>query len=183
MTHFFRVANVQPHIIRHSALLALIATAFVLIADYLSGPVIHFPILFLIPIILVAWAGNRRLSLVLAVTMAVIRLGFVWVWEEPLPLTAEITNTVINMTVFALFAVLVSAVAKHQREIAAEVQVLEGLLPICAFCKKIRNEDEQWESLEGYISRRSEARFSHGFCPECGAKHYGEYLESEDDAS
>ena len=174
-----RVVNLQAYVVRHSRVLALFATAFVLVADYLSGPVVHFPILFLIPLVLVAWAGNRRLSLVLAVMMALIRLGFVWVWKEPLPLSAEIVNTIINMTVFALFAVLVDAVAKHQREMVAEVRVLEGLLPICAFCKKIRNDDQQWESLEGFISKRSEATFSHGFCPECGAKHYGDYLGSD----
>lgn len=180
MAQLGRVANLQPYVVRHSIILALIATAFVLVADYLSGPVIHFPILFLIPLVLVAWAGHRGLSLVLAVMMALIRLGFVWMWDEPLPLAAEIVNTVINLVVFASFVVLVDVVARLQREMAAEVRVLEGLLPICSFCKKIRNEDLEWESLEGYISKRSEATFSHGFCPECGAKHYGEFLDPDD---
>ncbi|MCL4694830.1 MAG: hypothetical protein KJ060_20235 [Candidatus Hydrogenedentes bacterium] len=112
--------------------------------------------------------------------MALARLGFVWMWDEPLPLAAEIVNTVINLVVFASFVVLVDVVAKFQRAMAAEVRVLEGLLPICSFCKKIRNEDLQWESLEGYISKRSDAKFSHGFCPECGAKHYGEYMDPDD---
>jgi hypothetical protein len=49
------------------------------------------------------------------------------------------------------------------------------MLPICGFCKRIRNGDS-WESLEGAISDHSEAKSSHTFCPGCGAKHYGEYL-------
>ena len=44
---------------------------------------------------------------------------------------------------------------------------LEGLLPICPSCKKIRDEASEWQQVESYISRRSEAQFSHGICPEC----------------
>lgn len=49
----------------------------------------------------------------------------------------------------------------------AEVQQLQGLLPICISCKKIRDDAGHWEKLEKYISERSAARFSHGICPEC----------------
>jgi hypothetical protein len=49
----------------------------------------------------------------------------------------------------------------------AEVNQLEGILPICSACKKIRREDSSWMVLEEYISARSEARFSHGLCPDC----------------
>jgi DNA-binding response OmpR family regulator len=47
------------------------------------------------------------------------------------------------------------------------VKKLEGILPICGYCKKIRDDGGAWEQLESYISRRSEARFSHGICPDC----------------
>jgi sigma-B regulation protein RsbU (phosphoserine phosphatase) len=47
------------------------------------------------------------------------------------------------------------------------VKQLQGMLPICSYCKKIRHDDNCWEQLERYISRHSEARFSHGVCPEC----------------
>jgi PAS domain S-box-containing protein len=49
----------------------------------------------------------------------------------------------------------------------AEVKTLKGLLPICAWCKKIRTEDEGWDDLESYVMRHSEATFSHGICPDC----------------
>ena len=49
---------------------------------------------------------------------------------------------------------------------------LEGLLPICSVCKSIRNEAGKWESLEAFISERSDADFSHGLCPECLRRHY-----------
>lgn len=59
-----------------------------------------------------------------------------------------------------------------------QIKFLEGFLPICAICKKIRKGDD-WASLEKYMSDHSEARFSHGLCPDCAEKHYGEYLHKE----
>lgn len=55
-----------------------------------------------------------------------------------------------------------------------ELRILSGLLPICSFCKKIRNKEGDWELLERYITARSESKFTHGLCPECRDKHYPE---------
>lgn len=52
-------------------------------------------------------------------------------------------------------------------EALARVKRLQGLLPICMYCKKVRNDEDYWEQVEQYISDHSEARFSHGICPEC----------------
>ncbi len=54
------------------------------------------------------------------------------------------------------------------------VKTLSGLLPICANCKRIRDEAGHWQPLEYYIQAHSEANFSHGICPECRLKHYPE---------
>ena len=48
-----------------------------------------------------------------------------------------------------------------------EVRQLEGLLPVCSYCKKIRDERDQWVAIERYISARTAAEFSHGICPTC----------------
>ncbi len=56
----------------------------------------------------------------------------------------------------------------------AQVTQLQGLLPICSSCKKIRDDHNHWHQLEKYISERTEARFSHGFCPECLARQMRE---------
>jgi PAS domain S-box-containing protein len=48
-----------------------------------------------------------------------------------------------------------------------EVKTLSGLLPICAWCKKIRAEDGDWADLESYVTKHSDATFSHGICPDC----------------
>jgi len=54
------------------------------------------------------------------------------------------------------------------------VKQLRGLLPICASCKKIRNDEGYWEQIEEYIHTHSEAQFSHGICPECARRLYPE---------
>ena len=53
------------------------------------------------------------------------------------------------------------------QEALANVKTLSGLLPICSYCKKIRNDEGYWQQLEAYIHQRSEAQFSHGVCPDC----------------
>jgi hypothetical protein len=52
----------------------------------------------------------------------------------------------------------------------ANVKALSGLLPICAWCKKIRDDKGYWQQVEVYVTEHSEADFSHGICPECAAK-------------
>jgi|HubBroStandDraft_1064217.scaffolds.fasta_scaffold00003_207 hypothetical protein len=57
----------------------------------------------------------------------------------------------------------------------AQLKTLEGILPICAACKKIREEDGAWVGLDDYVSDHSAARFSHGMCPDCMTKFYPNY--------
>ena len=57
----------------------------------------------------------------------------------------------------------------------AKVRQLSGLLPICASCKKIRDDKGYWNQIEEYIRHHSEAEFSHGICPQCTQKLYPQY--------
>jgi len=63
------------------------------------------------------------------------------------------------------------------KEALSQVKMLSGLLPICASCKKIRNDEGYWEQMEMYIRDHSEAEFSHGICPECSRKLYPQIYE------
>ena len=65
------------------------------------------------------------------------------------------------------------------KEALAQVKTLSGLLPICASCKKIRNDQGYWEQMEMYIRNHSEAEFSHGYCPECAAKVLSELKQKK----
>lgn len=55
------------------------------------------------------------------------------------------------------------------------IKVLRGIIPICASCKKIRDDQGYWNHLETYLKKNSEAVFSHGICPECSENLYGKY--------
>jgi len=55
-----------------------------------------------------------------------------------------------------------------------QVKTLQGMLPICAHCKKIRDDQDNWQPMESYISQRSGAKFSHGVCPDCLREHYSD---------
>lgn len=59
-----------------------------------------------------------------------------------------------------------------------EIRVLRGMLPICSYCKKIRDEEGKWQPIELYIHNRSDADFSHGICPDCLQAHYSEIINS-----
>ncbi|MHB8941247.1 MAG: hypothetical protein B7Z62_05880 [Deltaproteobacteria bacterium 37-65-8] len=59
------------------------------------------------------------------------------------------------------------------------VKLLSGLLPICMWCKKIRDDQGYWNAIEHYLSCHSEAEFAHGICPDCKRKYSGEMFREE----
>ena len=66
----------------------------------------------------------------------------------------------------------------HELEDALKrVKQLQGLLPICSYCKKIRNDRNYWEQVDAYVASHSEAQFSHGVCPDCFEVHLRPQLE------
>ena len=62
----------------------------------------------------------------------------------------------------------------------SEVKTLRGFLPICSYCKKIRDDKGYWSQIESYIHKHSDAEFSHGICPECAQKYYPDMDLHED---
>jgi hypothetical protein len=69
------------------------------------------------------------------------------------------------------------------REALARVKTLSGLLPICAGCKKIRDDAGYWNRIEDYICKHSGAEFTHGLCPECAKRLYPEFYGPEESPS
>jgi hypothetical protein len=60
----------------------------------------------------------------------------------------------------------------------SEVKTIRGLIPICSVCKKIRVAPGAWEQLEAYFTEKTEAKFSHGYCPECAELARADYQKS-----
>lgn len=67
------------------------------------------------------------------------------------------------------------------RDALAEIKVLQHILPMCSYCKKIRDEENQWSTVESYISHHTNSHFSHGICPECMRTHVEADLRTEDE--
>ncbi len=80
---------------------------------------------------------------------------------------------------------IVSALRNERLELIQELQeafskikTLKGYIPICSYCKKIRDDIGYWNHLEAYIHEHSDAELSHGICPACVQEHFGEYFDS-----
>jgi hypothetical protein len=98
-------------------------------------------------------------------------------WQTKQIASGDYSQRVDFMGAFsAAFNSMVEALEEKRRtemllkETQAKVKHLEGIIPICMYCKKIRDDMESWQQLEQYISEHSEAMFSHGICPDCFSK-------------
>ncbi len=156
---------------------AILLAAAALLGDYATGPFIQFPAFYIAPVAFTVWYLGLPQAIALAGLLPTIRLGFSLWWEEPWGLGYSIVNALIQMMVFTLLTILTHLAAQRTRALEREVRVLRGILPICSFCKKIREDDGTWQPLESVITARSEAQFSHSFCEECMREHYGDLFQ------
>ncbi len=106
----------------------------------------------------------------------------VLVWCERDRVTQADVLLEIAIVVFAniILILAVSEFVKEKKKLEkalAEVKTLSGLLPMCASCKKIRDDKGYWNAVEQYIGERTDTKFSHGICPDCMKKLYPEYAD------
>ncbi len=71
--------------------------------------------------------------------------------------------------------ILGAVIIRFTNNIFQRMKYLEGILPVCASCKRIRDEKDNWHQIESYIREKSDAEFSHGICPECAKKLYPDF--------
>jgi len=72
-----------------------------------------------------------------------------------------------------------AGMVRELREALSQVRTLRGIVPICAACKKIRDDKGYWEQVEVYVRDHSEAEFSHSMCPDCMKKWYPGFVDKE----
>ena len=77
------------------------------------------------------------------------------------------TTLLLRFGLFVCLGLLICWLGQKMHASRREVRLLSGLLPICAWCKRVRDEKDQWQPLEVYIHDHSEADFTHGLCPDC----------------
>jgi hypothetical protein len=164
---------------------ALLLVILLGVIDYLTGWELQFFVFYFIPVGYAAWHSSRRFSIIVALFSTII-----WFLSDALaghnyssPLV-EYWNSIIRFISFLLIALSVSEIRRRLaiekrmtadlKEALLQVKTLRGLLPICASCKKIRNDKGYWEKIESYIKNHSEADFTHSLCAECAQKLYPE---------
>ena len=143
--------------------------------EYVDGANGQYPVVYVIPVALAAWYSGRWTALALAAVVPILHgVLLLTIWKQPGDSLGMLLPTISRAGVIMVMALWFARLSEHERELHVYMERLEGLLPICAFCKSIRNKAGNWEPIETYISERSEAEFTHGFCPTCGKTHYPE---------
>ena len=154
---------------------SILAGIFVLAIDFFTGKHIEFPIVYALPVGMAAWGLKKSSAILLSALLPLARMAFHIPWHETQSLNIVLINYPIIMAALLLYAFLIARVSRQTHELEKEVNQLEGILPICASCKRIRNESGVYEQLERYITSHSQASFSHGLCPECAKKLYPDF--------
>jgi hypothetical protein len=165
-----------------------VSVGVIAVIDYVTGYELGFFVFYFLPIGLGAWGGGRQGGLALALACAVVWLVIDITTGHPYSSPwYRYENALIRYVAFCVVALLVArmhTLFRQERALTAsltctlaEVKELQGLLPICAACKKIRNDHGYWEHIESYLTQHSKAEFSHGMCPECAQRLYPEFYQ------
>jgi hypothetical protein len=170
------------------AVAAASGLALVGAADHAVGVHVSLAPLYAVVVVFIAWRSTWPVALLAALACGVAAtlsdhletVGMLGTGGAcPRPGAATWWTALVRLSAFTLVAGTVSTfrAALHEREAAvlrleqalSQIRTLEGLLPICAWCKRIRDEehDGEWVVMEQYISARTPAQFTHGICPSC----------------
>lgn len=168
-------------------LLGFVLVGLIGIIDYQTGYELSFSIFYLIPMSLAAWQMKRGTGMLMAGAGAIVWLVLDLLGGHPYShpaiayWNASVRLGFFLIVVYALTELRMTQARKAEliaelQTTLAKVKLLEGILPICCYCKKIRDENNQWYMIEGYVTNHSEAKFTHTFCPECVKDHYPDCL-------
>jgi len=162
--------------------ICLLLATIIFIAD-LSIPLgVAMGVPYVVVILISLWLPDKKVILLAGIICSLLTLIAFWYK----PAVSDMWKVVFNRSI-ALFVIWVTVIlglqrkrleqkkeeAILEREKAIEkIRVLQGMLPICSSCKKIRNDDGYWTQIEDYIRDNSEAEFSHSICPECTQRLY-----------
>lgn len=159
------------YIKKHLSFVWVVMSLVIVVADYLTGPEITFPVLFILPVALSTWFSGKWWGVCLSLILPITRLSLLYGTEFSGAFWVILVNNGIRMTVLISLALLIDHLVRSRKK----VEMLESFLPICSFCKKIRLQDNTWVNVEAYFTEKNNVKFSHGFCQDCGQKHYGDF--------
>ncbi len=170
-------------------LVGVVSFGVVAFVDCVTPEEVTFSIFYLIPIAFFLWFFGGRLAWLIAIVSVlvwpsehVLRGGFVYFQSFPVYWDAAVRLGFYAIFIFSLLTIKGSinrlkVVNAELSEALNEVRQLRGLIPICSSCKKIRDDTQEWVVLEKYIQAHSDAKFSHGLCPDCMKILYPDVVE------
>lgn len=145
-------------------------------------------VLYLVVVLLTLWTPQRKATIIVAIVSSLLIVS-VFFYKPPV---TDMWKVVFNrgISLFAVWAATIlglqrnkaeqqrNAILLEREKALQEVRILRGFLPICASCKKIRDDNGYWAQIEGYIRDHSEAEFTHSICPDCAKKLYPDFYEA-----
>ena len=182
---YLRQNSTLKTIIISTLLIALVGAL-----DHVTGYELGFFVFYFIPISYAAWASGRLAG---GIASAVCTLAWLLIdltsghaysspwfgaWNAGIRLLSFLAITFTVSRVKELWDAE-KALSAQLQESLSQVKELQGLLPICASCKKIRNDTGYWEQIELYLIEHSNVEFTHGLCPDCARRLYPEVYGSE----
>jgi len=146
--------------------------------DYLTVFELEISLCYALPVAMMAWGVGRLAGTLAAAWATTIWFGANILFANPYSSAFyALWNTALRGGWFLTVALTISRIRADLdrgrqlnaslNDTLAQVRELQGLLPICAWCKKIRNDEGYWEQLETYVRRHTRAQFTHGICPAC----------------
>ncbi len=156
--------------------------------DILTPVGVAVGVLYTTLVLLSMWSPHRRFILLVAAVVSVLaEVGYLLSPGDSNWMT--VSNRVLSLFTIWAVAVLAFLHKRDQQErerlildlqdSLAHIKTLRGLLPICVSCKKVRNGQGYWKSIDTYVSERSEAQVTHGICPDCFTHYYPTTTEAE----
>ena len=174
---------------KYHIVFALVVTAVIGYADYVTGYELRMELLYLIPISYVAWFVGQRIGIVFSfLSVVTMMYSDILAGKQYTSFTIEIWNGAIYFVFYVMVALLIELrISLQQRENLIEDldnaltqnEELSGLLPLCAGCKKDRDDQEYRRKVEAYIDTHGIAEFRQGLCKECATKPDSAFVKNE----
>lgn len=161
------------------SVLALVLIGF---ADWVTGPIIGFSIFYVIPVFGVTWRLGKREGFLMAFISAVVWVTMDMLGRPELARGIALWNFGVNFLLLSAISLVLTRIkdamtqqvglTTELQQALAEVTRLTGLLRVCAWCRRIRNDEGGWEPMEQYLSKHADVQFTHGICSDCVQKHH-----------
>ncbi len=157
---------------------SLVTVAIVGAADWVTGNEVSFFVFYFVPVSIAAWFIGIEFAIIITLVSALtwfavdLSLGHVYTAHF-----IAVWNTTVRLVALTIIGSSVSRIRRllnREKQLVselmvslAEIKLLESFLSVCCECKKIRNDNGEWQPMERYIGERTGTMFSHGYCPEC----------------